>query len=99
MGKPPCAALPRFFCRAIAKNCLTRATGSNILLSTASHSGRHREGKTMSLEEALFTTLVIVGVTATILAASALIADYFFPETPRQARLTHRAQATYRRPK
>jgi hypothetical protein len=51
----------------------------------------------MSLEEALFTTLVIVGVTATILAASALIADFFFPEHHRQARPSHRPQATYRR--
>jgi hypothetical protein len=53
----------------------------------------------MSLEEALFTTLVIVGVTATILAASALIADFFFPEHPRPARPNQRAQATYRRAK
>ena len=51
----------------------------------------------MNLDEALFITLVIVGVTATILAAAALAADYFFPERPRPARLTHRAQATYRR--
>ena len=51
----------------------------------------------MNLDEALFITLVIVGVTSTILAASALIADVFFGERPRQARPTHRAQATYRR--
>jgi hypothetical protein len=51
----------------------------------------------MSIDEALFITLVIVGVTSTILAASALIADYFFPETPRQPRPIQRAQATYRR--
>jgi hypothetical protein len=38
-----------------------------------------------------------VGGFATILAASALIADYFFPEHPRQARPSHRPQATYRR--
>jgi uncharacterized protein involved in outer membrane biogenesis len=51
----------------------------------------------MSLEEALFTTLVIVGVTATILAAAALAADYFFPERPRPARIRQQSQATYRR--
>ena len=51
----------------------------------------------MNLDEALFITLAIVGVTATILAASALIADFFFPEHPRQARPSHRPQATYRR--
>jgi hypothetical protein len=49
------------------------------------------------MQEAIFIVLVIVGVTATILAAAALIADYFFPETPRQPRPTQRAQATYRR--
>ena len=53
----------------------------------------------MNLDEALFITLVIVGVTATIMAASALIADFFFPERPRPARPIQRAQATYRRPK
>ena len=53
----------------------------------------------MSLEESIFITLVIVGVTATILAASALAADYFFPERPRQPRPTQRPQATYRRAK
>jgi hypothetical protein len=53
----------------------------------------------MNLDEALFITLVIVGVTATILAAAALAADFFFPERPRPARRTQRAQATYRRPK
>lgn len=53
----------------------------------------------MSIEEAVFVTLVIVGVTSMILAASALIADYFFPERPRPARPTQRAQATYRRAK
>ena len=51
----------------------------------------------MSLEESIFITLAIVGVTAMILAASALIADFFFPEHPRQARPSHRPQATYRR--
>ena len=49
----------------------------------------------MSLEESVFITLVIVGVTATILAASALIADFFFGERP--ARPIHRSQATYRK--
>ena len=53
----------------------------------------------MNLDEALFITLVIVGGFATILAASALIADFFFPERPRPARRTQRAQATYRRAK
>jgi hypothetical protein len=53
----------------------------------------------MSIEEAVFVTLAIVGATSTILALAALIADYIFPETPRQARPTQRAQATYRRPK
>jgi hypothetical protein len=33
------------------------------------------------------------------LAASALIADFFFPERPRQARPIHRPQATHRRAK
>ena len=51
----------------------------------------------MNLDEALFITLVIVGGFAMILAASALIADLFFPERPRQPRPTQRAQATYRR--
>jgi len=51
----------------------------------------------MSIEEAIFVTLVVVGVTATILAASALLADFFFPERPRQPRPIQRAQATYRR--
>ena len=51
----------------------------------------------MSIEEAIFVTLVITGVTATILAAAALAADYFFPERPRPARPSQRAQATYRR--
>lgn len=46
------------------------------------------------MQEALFVTLVIVGVTSMILAAAALIADYFFPERPRQPIATHRAQAT-----
>jgi hypothetical protein len=55
------------------------------------------EGKAMNLDEALFITLTIVGVTATILAVAALAADYFFPERPRQPRPTQRAQATYRR--
>jgi hypothetical protein len=49
----------------------------------------------MNLDEALFITLAIVGVTATILAASALIADFFFGERP--ARPIHRSQATYRK--
>ncbi len=53
----------------------------------------------MNLDEALFITLVIVGGFATILAASALVADYFFPERPRQPRPAQRAQATYRREK
>jgi hypothetical protein len=51
------------------------------------------------MQESIFVVLVIVGVISTILAASALIADYFFPERPRQSRPTQRAQATYRRPK
>jgi hypothetical protein len=49
------------------------------------------------MQEAIFITLAIVGVTSTILALAALIADYIFPEHPRQPRPTHRAQATYRR--
>jgi hypothetical protein len=53
----------------------------------------------MNLDEALFITLAIVGVTATILAVAALIADYIFPEHPRQPRPIQRAQATYRRAK
>ena len=53
----------------------------------------------MSLEESIFITLAIVGVTATILAAAALAADFFFPEHPRPARPCHRPQATYRRAK
>jgi hypothetical protein len=51
----------------------------------------------MSIEEAIFVTLVIVGVTATIFAAAALLADFMFPEHQRQARPIQRAQATYRR--
>jgi hypothetical protein len=51
----------------------------------------------MSIEEAIFVTLVITGVTATILALAALIADYIFPERPRQPRPIQRPQATYRR--
>ncbi len=51
----------------------------------------------MSIEEAVFVTLVITGVFAVILAVAALAADYFFPERPRQPRPTQRAQATYRR--
>jgi len=51
------------------------------------------------MSEALFVVLVIVGATSTILALAALIADYFFPETPRPARPSHRPQATYRRAK
>ena len=53
----------------------------------------------MNLDEALFITLVIVGGFAMILAASALIAYFFFPERPRQPRPTQRPQATYRRAK
>ena len=49
------------------------------------------------MREAIFAVLVVLGTTATILALAALIADYFFPETPRPARPTQRAQATYRR--
>ena len=49
------------------------------------------------MTEAIFVVLVIVGVTSTILAAAALVADFFFPERPRPARLTHRPQATYKR--
>jgi hypothetical protein len=49
------------------------------------------------MTEAIFTILVIVGVTSTILAAAALLADFFFPETPRPARPSHRPQATYRK--
>ena len=51
----------------------------------------------MSIEEAIFVTLVIVGIFATILAAAALAANFFFPKTPRPARPVQRAQATYRR--
>jgi len=51
----------------------------------------------MSLEESVFITLVIVGVTATILALAALIADYLFPERPRPVRIRHQSQATYRK--
>ena len=51
------------------------------------------------MQEAIFTVLVIVGVTSTILALAALIADYFFPERPRPARVHQRSQATYRRAK
>jgi hypothetical protein len=49
------------------------------------------------MTEAIFTVLVIVGVTSTILAAAALAADYFFPERPRQPRPIHRSQATYKK--
>ena len=49
------------------------------------------------MQESIFVVLVIVGVISTILAASALIADFFFPEHPRQPRPAQRAQATYRR--
>jgi uncharacterized protein involved in outer membrane biogenesis len=49
------------------------------------------------MQEAIFTVLVIVGVTATILALAALIADYFFPERPRPVLVRQRSQATYRR--
>ena len=51
----------------------------------------------MSIEEAIFVTLVIVGIFATILAAAALAADFFFPERPRPARVHQRGQATYRK--
>jgi hypothetical protein len=51
----------------------------------------------MNLDEALFITLVITGATATVFALAALVADYFFPEHPRQPRPAQRAQATYRR--
>jgi hypothetical protein len=51
----------------------------------------------MNLDEALFITLVIVGATATILAAAALLADFFFPERTHQPSPAQRAQATYRR--
>jgi hypothetical protein len=51
----------------------------------------------MNLDEALFITLVIVGGFAMILAASALIADFFFPERPRPARIRHQSQATYKK--
>ena len=49
------------------------------------------------MAETIFIVLAIVGVTATILALAALLADYFFPETPSQDRPTQRAQATYKR--
>jgi hypothetical protein len=49
------------------------------------------------MQEAIFTVLVIVGVTSTILALAALVADFFFPERPRPARIRHQSQATYRR--
>jgi hypothetical protein len=51
------------------------------------------------MTEALFIVLVIIGATSTILALAALVADYLFPEHPRPARPTQRAQATYRRAK
>ena len=51
----------------------------------------------MSIEEAVFVTLVITGVTAVIMAVAALAADYFFPERPRPARIRQQSQATYRR--
>jgi hypothetical protein len=53
----------------------------------------------MSIEEAIFVTLVIVGIFATILAAAALLADFMFHVHQRQARPSHRNQATYRRAK
>jgi hypothetical protein len=49
------------------------------------------------MTKALFIVLVIVGATSTILALAALAADFFFPETPRPARPSQRAQATYRK--
>jgi hypothetical protein len=51
----------------------------------------------MNLDEALFITLVITGVTAMVFATAALIAEFFFGERP--ARPSPRSQATYRRPK
>jgi hypothetical protein len=49
------------------------------------------------MTEAIFVVLVIVGVTSTILALAALIADYLFPERPRPARIRHQSQATYKK--
>jgi len=49
------------------------------------------------MTEAIFVVLVIVGVTSTILAAAALVADFFFPERPRPVRIRHQSQATYRK--
>jgi hypothetical protein len=51
------------------------------------------------MQEAIFTVLMITGATATVFALAALVADFFFPERPRQPRRTQRAQATYRRAK
>ena len=51
------------------------------------------------MQEAIFTVLMITGATATVFALAALVADYFFPERPRQARPVQRSQATYRRAK
>jgi hypothetical protein len=51
----------------------------------------------MNIDEALFITLAIVGATSTILALAALVADYIFPDRPRQPRPVQRSQATYRR--
>jgi hypothetical protein len=51
------------------------------------------------MQEAIFTVLMITGATATVFALAALVADFFFPEHPRQARPSHRPQATYRRAK
>jgi hypothetical protein len=51
----------------------------------------------MNLDEALFITLVITGVTAMVFAAAALLADFMFHVHQRQARPSHRNQATYRR--
>jgi hypothetical protein len=49
------------------------------------------------MQEAIFIVLMITGATATVFALAALLADFFFPEHPRQPRPTQRAQATYRR--
>ena len=51
------------------------------------------------MQEAIFTVLMITGATATVFALAALVADYFFPEHPRQSRPAQRPQATYRRAK
>ena len=49
------------------------------------------------MQEAIFTVLMITGATATVFALAALVADFFFPERPRPARVHQPSQATYRK--